>query len=106
MAIPYHGVSGKLTAQPGKGQELLQILLDAAQGMEAVDGCLCYIVGTSDQEPDVIHIYEVWVDEAAHQASLGMPVFQSLIARAKPIIAGMDNDPNLKIHGGKTRPIS
>jgi hypothetical protein len=35
-----------------------------------------------------------------------MPVFQSLIARAKPIIAGMDNDPNLKIHGGKTRPIS
>lgn len=101
MATPYHGVNGKLLAQPGQGNALLDILLEAARGMESVDGCLCYIVGTSDQEPDAVHVYEVWTDEASHRASLDMPVFQTLIQKARPLIAGMENQPDLRIHGGK-----
>ncbi len=101
MPAPYHGVSGRLLAKPGKGKELLDILLDAARGMETVPGCLCYIVGTDEIKPDTVHVYEVWTDAAAHRASLNMPVFQTLIERARHIIAGMENDPDLRIHGGK-----
>lgn len=48
------GVQGKLTAQPGHGEELLDLLLQAAQGMEAVEGCDCYIVGSDPKEPDSV----------------------------------------------------
>ena len=96
-----YAVNGKLTALPGEGEKLLAILLDAAKGMENMDGCLCYIVGTDEIKPDTVHVYEVWTDAAAHRASLNMPVFQTLIERARHIIAGMENDPDLRIHGGK-----
>lgn len=100
-----YGVQGKLTAQPGHGEELLALLLQAAQGMEAVEGCDCYIVGADPKEPDSVWVWEVWQDEAAHQASLEMPVFQQLIAQARPILAGMENQPDLVVMGGKARPL-
>ena len=96
-----YAVNGKLTALPGEGEKLLAVLLDAAKGMEHVDGCLCYIVGTDENKPEHVWVYEVWVNEAAHQASLQLPVFQALIEKAKPLIAGMENLPSLVIHGGK-----
>ncbi len=101
----YYGVRGSLTAKPGKRQGLLDILGEAARGMEEVPGCLCYILGTSQEEPEAVHVYEVWLDKAAHQASLSMPVFQQLIERAKPIIESMTSQPDLIIHGGKAAPL-
>jgi len=96
-----YAVNGKLTALPGEGEKLLAILLDAAKGMENMDGCLCYIVGTDENKPEDVWVYEVWVNEAAHQDSLQLPVFQALIGKARPLIAGMENLPSLVIHGGK-----
>ena len=103
MSKAYYNINGKLLAQPGKGQELLAILLEAAKGMDSVADCYCYIVGTREDEPDAVHVYEVWKDAQAHQDSLGMPVFQNLIERARPIIAGMEDAPSLVIHGGKAK---
>ena len=106
MSKTWHGVSGKLLAQPGQGEALRDILLQAAQGMEGMAGCLCYIVSTPQGQPDTVHVYEVWTDQAAHQASLALPQFQALIQRARPLLAGMDNDPDLLVHGGKTSPLA
>lgn len=103
MKENYHHVEGKLLAQPGQGEALLQILLEAARGMEAVEDCFCYLVGTREQKPDAVHVIEVWRDAEAHQASLQMPVFQALIAKARPLIAGMEDVPSLVIHGGKAK---
>ena len=96
-----YGVNGKLSAQPGEGPRLLSLLMEAARGMENVDGCLFYIVGTDENKPEDIWVFEVWTDAQAHQASLKLPVFQTLIEKARPLIAGMDNLPGLTIHGGK-----
>ncbi len=71
---------------PARGAALLQILLEAARGMEAVEDCFCYLVGTRAEEPDAVYVIEVWKDAAAHQASLALPVFQALIARARPFL--------------------
>lgn len=101
----YHGVNGKLRAKAGEGGRLLAILLEAARGMEEVDGCLCYLVGTEPEKPEEVWVFEVWECEAAHQDSLRLPVFRTLIAQAMPLIDGMENLPSLAIHGGKTRPI-
>lgn len=98
-----YSVYGNIVAKPGHGDELLGYLLEAAEGMQAVDNCYCYIVGINPDEADTVYVFEVWENEAAHQASLQMPVFRELINKAKPIIAGMNDYPNLVIKGGKAR---
>lgn len=97
----YHGVSGKLTATAGNGPALTELLLKAASAMEDVPGCLCYVVGNDASEPDAVHVWEVWTDADAHQASLELPVFADLISQARPLLAGMQNWPDLVIRGGK-----
>ena len=96
-----YALNGSITATPGKGEELQRYLLEAAEGILAVDNCYCYIVGVNEDEPDKVFVYEVWEDAAAHQASLQMDVFRQLINKAKPIIAGMEDYPDLTIIGGK-----
>ncbi|MBG9984932.1 antibiotic biosynthesis monooxygenase [Aerococcaceae bacterium DSM 111022] len=94
-------VNGSLSAAPGKRDELLQYLLEAAREMEQVENCYIYSVGIDPEDDAKVYVYEVWKNQAAHQASLTLDVFKNLIEKAKPIIIGMDDYPNLVIKGGK-----
>jgi quinol monooxygenase YgiN len=53
-------------------------------------GCLSYVVATDPADADAIWITEVWESQAAHQASLSLPVVRQAIARGRPLIAGFD----------------
>ena len=96
-----YGVNGKLVAKEGEGKTLLAYLLRAAKELDKVDNCFCYSVGTNEDEPEAVYVYEVWADAKAHKDSLTLPAVQKLIADARPIIADMVSYPNLDIHGGK-----
>lgn len=96
-----YSINGKLTAKEGKGQVLLEILLEASEEMKKVDDCFCYIVGMNKDEADSVYVYEVWEDEAAHKASLELDAVRNLIENALPLIDGMTNSPELVIYGGK-----
>ncbi len=95
------GLYGKLIANEGERNSLVEILLEAASSMEELDDCEIYIVSVSDTEPDTVWVYEVWSDRSAHQASLTLESTQTLIKRAKPIIAGMETINMLSPRGGK-----
>lgn len=69
--------------------------------MGHVDGCEIYQVSVSHEEPQAVYVYEVWKDEAAHQASLTLDATQTLIRRAKPLITGMERINTLQTLGGK-----
>ncbi|WP_305454323.1 putative quinol monooxygenase [Bacillus mycoides] len=60
-----------------------------------------YIVSTSNDEPNVVYIFEVWSNEDAHKASLTLESTQNLIKRAKPIITGVERISTLNARGGK-----
>lgn len=92
---------GSLSCDEENRKELLAYLLEAAKEMEAVPECHLYLVATDPHEKETVYVYEVWDSPEAHNASLEMKVFRDLIAKAQPIITGMDNYPSLKIHGGK-----
>jgi quinol monooxygenase YgiN len=94
-------IYGKLTATPGHLDELLTYMREVVKEMEQVKDCNCYILGKSELEPDSIFIYEIWENQAAHDASLSLDVFKDLIAKARPIIAGMENFHQLTILDGK-----
>lgn len=83
-----YGLHGKMKSQPGQRDALISLLLDASGGM---DGNLLYVVSADPADPDGIWVYEVWLSQEYHRASLQLPSVQALIARARPLIAGMSD---------------
>ncbi|NAP00465.1 antibiotic biosynthesis monooxygenase [Halomonas sp. MG34] len=95
------GLYNKFTAVEGKRDALAEMLLEAAKSMEGLDECELYVVSLSDNNKDSIYVYEVWNDENAHRASLSMEASQTLIQKAKPIIAGVEKMNTSSPIGGK-----
>lgn len=96
-------MTGGFLAAPGKRDELVAHMLEAADLMGAVPGCLVYLVSTTEDASEVA-VTEIWTDEASHAASLQAPGVSELIARARPVIAGMSGRSVLTVLGGKGLP--
>jgi quinol monooxygenase YgiN len=92
---------GKFIIQEGERDTMVDLLLEAADSMKNLDECEIYLVNISESEPNAVYVYEVWSNENAHQASLTLETTQTLIRRAKPIIAGMERVSILEAMGGK-----
>ncbi|GGD79387.1 putative quinol monooxygenase [Paenibacillus nasutitermitis] len=91
---------GKLTAHPGKREELVSLLLEASRNLDDIEGCELYIINESVDDPDVIWITELWRDAGAHADSLKNEDVLAVIQRAKPLIAGVE-PVRLRPVGGK-----
>lgn len=91
------GLIGKMTATPGKREELIGLLLEGTQGMP---GCLSYIVARDVKDENAIWITEVWDKKESHAASLQLPAVQATIAKARPIIAGFSDGVTVEPVGG------
>ena len=92
-----YGLIGRMIAQPGKRGELAAILVPGEGGMP---GCLSYVVAEDPANADALWITEVWIDQAAHRASLQLPDVQAAIAKGRPLIAGFDNRVETNVLGG------
>lgn len=91
------GLIGRLRAVAGKRAELAAVLVQEDGSMP---GCLSYVVAEDPADADVLIVTEVWVDEAAHKASLSLPAVQAAIAKGRPLIAGFDSQVKTKVLGG------
>jgi quinol monooxygenase YgiN len=80
-------LQGRLVAKPGRRDELAAAMVESAIGMEQVDGCYAYVVYRSLDDPDSVHVTELWRDEQAHRACLGVPAIRAAIQRNMPLIA-------------------
>jgi quinol monooxygenase YgiN len=84
---------------PGSATTSSATCWQAAELLERNRGCIHY-VSTSD-EPGAVWVSEVWTEQAAHDASLEPDDIRALIAKARPLIAGMSDQTELTVHGGK-----
>lgn len=98
-----YGMFGKFSAQPGRRDDLVDHLLQAAALLERNPDCIHYVVSTSD-EPDAVWVSEIWTDESAHDASLEPQDIRALIQQARPLIAGVSDRTQLTVQGGKGLP--
>jgi len=94
------GLYVKFTAKPGERDTLVGILLEGEDAMQAMEECELYIVNVSDTESDIIWVTEVWSSPEAHQASLDHEDTKASIARAMPLIAGVEST-TIRPVGGK-----
>jgi quinol monooxygenase YgiN len=85
--VPRYGLHGPIRAHPGRGDALIEHMLEAARLMRDAPGCDLYLVSRDAEDPDIVWITEAWASEADHDASLTMPGVPGLIGRARPIIA-------------------
>ena len=92
-----YGLIGRIKAVAGKRAELAAVLVQEDGSMP---GCLSYIVADDPTDADALWVTEVWVDQAAHRASLQLPAVQAAIARGRPLIAGFDNRVETRVLGG------
>lgn len=83
-----YGLIGRFSAASGKRDELIAILLEGTSGMP---GCLSYVVAKDPKDDAAVWITEVWDSAASHTASLSLPSVQAAIAKARPIIAAMQD---------------
>lgn len=81
------GLIGKMTAKSGQRDALVAAMMESTGGMP---GCLSYVVALDPKDADVIWVTEVWDSADSHMGSLKLPQVQAAIAKARPIIAGME----------------
>ena len=85
----------KFTAQPGRGDEVAQLLLAAAESLREVAGCEMYVINRSASEPDVVWVTELWLSQEALDASLEQLSTDEGKARIAEVTALLAGPPEL-----------
>lgn len=78
------GLIGRITAIPGRRDDLIGILAPSEGSMP---GCLSYIVARDPGDADVVYVTEAWESREAHAGSLQLPEVRAAIAMGRPLIA-------------------
>jgi quinol monooxygenase YgiN len=95
------GMQVRFSALPGKGHEFVALLRESAIELGDFEACLLYLISQEADDPDVVWVSEVWVDNDSHAASLEHPHVRAVIARALPLLTGPPEALHLVPAGGK-----
>ncbi|MFD5315362.1 putative quinol monooxygenase [Streptomyces sp. NPDC127098] len=84
-----YGFAATLTARPGMGDQLVDLLLTGLDegSPGASEHCLVYLVSRSASEPDVVHVTEGWTSEEDHHRLFAGEVAQAIVARVDALLA-------------------
>jgi quinol monooxygenase YgiN len=85
MTVSY-GFHSAMTAQPGKGDDLIAFLLKAPSLSN--EDCVVFLVGRSASNPDIIYVTEGWTTEDAHDRFFVTDEAKTLVAQLQPLLAG------------------
>ena len=94
-----YGYFGTMKAQPGRRDEVVDLLLGGVDALRSV-GCHLYLVSVSEANPDMIWVTEAWESRDHHDASLRMPAVQAAIAEAMPKLTGEFTSEEVTVVGG------
>jgi quinol monooxygenase YgiN len=81
-----HGFHATLIARPGKGDELVEFLLDAPSLSN--EDCVVFLVSRSAGNRDTVYVTEGWTSEEAHGRFFTTEEAQALVAKLQPLLAG------------------
>jgi quinol monooxygenase YgiN len=84
--IVKHGFHATMTAQPGKGDELIELLLNAPSLPNR--DCVVFLVGRSASNPDIVYVTEGWTSQQAHSTFFATEQAQAFVAKLQPLLAG------------------
>jgi quinol monooxygenase YgiN len=82
------GICGKLTAQPGRREEVIGLIRDGARALGEASGLIACTVIAALEEPDTIVLTETWTGKAAHDAWTGSEPGQMVAQQIAALLAG------------------
>ncbi|MFE2186057.1 putative quinol monooxygenase [Streptomyces sp. NPDC059455] len=87
--IANYGFSATLTARPGMGDQLVDLLLTGLNegSPGASEYCLVYLVSRSTSDPDVVHVAEGWTSEEDHDRVFASKTAHAIVAQIDPLLA-------------------
>jgi quinol monooxygenase YgiN len=88
--IVNYGFNATLTARPGMGGPLVDLLLTALDegNPGASEHCVVYLVSRSASDPDVVHVTEGWTSQEDHHRVFAGEDAQAIVARIGGLLAG------------------
>jgi quinol monooxygenase YgiN len=100
-----YGFAATLTAKPGRGRDLIALMLS---GLEAgnpatSEHCLVYLVSRSAGNPDVAHVIEGWTSEEDHHRVFATEAAQKIVAGFAELLEGDSVYTDLTPVGGKAQ---
>jgi quinol monooxygenase YgiN len=81
-----YGIYTRHTAKPGQRDNLVAVLLRAADALQDNQDCLQWVVNTTD-DPDVIWVNVLWTSKEAHDSSLQPENVRALIGEARQFLS-------------------
>ena len=78
------GVCGRMTTQPGRRDEVVDLIRECVRAWGDGSGLIAYSVFATLEEPDTILETELWTDQAAHDTWIStepvLPLAQKIFA--------------------------
>ncbi|MFC0542383.1 putative quinol monooxygenase [Kutzneria chonburiensis] len=81
-----HGFHATMTARPGRGDEVIRLLLDAP-ALPHPD-CVVFLVSRSVEDPDTVTVTEGWTSREAHSRFFASEQAKALVAALEPLLHG------------------
>ncbi|MEV4626372.1 antibiotic biosynthesis monooxygenase [Micromonospora sp. NPDC049523] len=81
-----HGFHATMTAQPGKGDELVEFLLNAPSLPN--EDCVVFLISRSASNPDIVSVTEGWTSQEAHSRFFATDQAKELVAKLQPLLDG------------------
>ncbi|MCI3245776.1 MULTISPECIES: putative quinol monooxygenase [Streptomyces] len=87
--IANYGFSATLTAKPGMGDRLVDLLLTGLNegNPGASEFCVVYLVSRSASNPDVVHVAEGWTSRQDHHRIFAGEAAQAIVAQIGALLA-------------------
>jgi quinol monooxygenase YgiN len=80
-------VYGRMTALPGKRDELIAVLLEGFRASGDDTGLLTYTINTAFDDPNTIWLTQLWIDKEAHDATTRSEPVAAVSRRVPPLLA-------------------
>jgi quinol monooxygenase YgiN len=97
-----YALINKMTAKPGKRDEVLKIMLESGAAFDDNEHCILYVVSKDKKDENVLWVQDVWTDEASHQEAMGDEAMQQYVKQAMPLLEGMPEQIAIEPAGGKS----
>ncbi|MGW2036281.1 putative quinol monooxygenase [Streptomyces sp. NPDC001811] len=87
--IAKYGFNPTLTARPGMGDRLVDLLLTGLDegSPGSSEHCVVYLVSRSASAPDVVHVIEGWTSEEDHHRIFAGEAAQAIVAQIDGLLA-------------------
>lgn len=97
----YYALINKLTAKPGKRDEVIELILESSKPFQNNTSCLISLVYKDKKDPNVIWVEDVWTNKEDHMTALAQPELKPFIEKTIPLLESMPEQHEIVLAGGK-----